>query len=94
MSINLVGVWQRMKARESLEGSFQVIKLLSRRPTQWDQCIALARLKFDKYFKRKVRGTAPAQGVAILVFRLGWCCRDGHFGSGYIAKAMQHFQSL
>ncbi|KAG7458825.1 hypothetical protein MATL_G00224740 [Megalops atlanticus] len=46
-------VLQRMKARESLEGSFQVIKLLSRRPTQWEHCVALARLKFDKYFKRK-----------------------------------------
>jgi len=41
-------------AGESMEGSFQVIKLLSRRPTQWNHCIALARLKFDKYFKRKV----------------------------------------
>ncbi|KAG1956678.1 ubiquitin-like modifier-activating enzyme [Pimephales promelas] len=46
-------VLQRMMAGESMEGSFQVIKLLSRRPTQWNHCIALARLKFDKYFKRK-----------------------------------------
>lgn len=43
-----------MQAGESLEGSFQVIKLLSRRPSQWEQCIAVARLKFEKYFKRKV----------------------------------------
>uniref|UniRef100_A0A3B3SSI9 E1 ubiquitin-activating enzyme n=1 Tax=Paramormyrops kingsleyae TaxID=1676925 RepID=A0A3B3SSI9_9TELE len=41
--------------QESLEGSFQVIKLLNRRPNTWDQCVTLARLKFDKYFKRKVR---------------------------------------
>ncbi|CAJ1052156.1 ubiquitin-like modifier-activating enzyme 6 [Xyrichtys novacula] len=47
------GVLQRMQAGESLEGSFQVIKLLSRRPSQWEQCIAAARLKFEKYFKRK-----------------------------------------
>ncbi|XP_048053522.1 ubiquitin-like modifier-activating enzyme 6 [Megalobrama amblycephala] len=46
-------VLQRMMAGESMEGSFQVIKLLSRRPTQWDHCLSLARLKFDKYFKRK-----------------------------------------
>uniref|UniRef100_A0A3Q3RH31 E1 ubiquitin-activating enzyme n=1 Tax=Mastacembelus armatus TaxID=205130 RepID=A0A3Q3RH31_9TELE len=46
-------VLQRMQAGESLEGSFQVIKLLSRRPGQWEQCIAIARLKFEKYFKRK-----------------------------------------
>lgn len=45
---------QRMQAGESLEGSFQVIKLLSRRPSHWEQCIAGARLKFEKYFKRKV----------------------------------------
>ncbi|KAG7238375.1 hypothetical protein INR49_030882 [Caranx melampygus] len=46
-------VLQRMQAGESLEGSFQVIKLLSRRPRQWEQCVAIARLKFEKYFKRK-----------------------------------------
>uniref|UniRef100_UPI0037E7A066 ubiquitin-like modifier-activating enzyme 6 n=1 Tax=Semicossyphus pulcher TaxID=241346 RepID=UPI0037E7A066 len=46
-------VLQRMQSGESLEGSFQVIKLLSRRPSQWEQCIAIARLKFEKYFKRK-----------------------------------------
>lgn len=44
-----------MKAGESLEGSFQVIKLLNRRPSQWEQCIAIGRLKFEKYFKRKVK---------------------------------------
>ncbi|XP_058497315.1 ubiquitin-like modifier-activating enzyme 6 [Solea solea] len=46
-------VLQRMQAGDSLEGSFQVIKLLSRRPNKWEQCIAAARLKFEKYFKRK-----------------------------------------
>uniref|UniRef100_A0A3B5RDU7 Ubiquitin-like modifier-activating enzyme 6 n=1 Tax=Xiphophorus maculatus TaxID=8083 RepID=A0A3B5RDU7_XIPMA len=46
-------VLQRMQEGESLEGSFQVIKLLSRRPGQWKQCIHIARLKFEKYFKRK-----------------------------------------
>uniref|UniRef100_A0AAR2KCL5 Ubiquitin-activating enzyme E1 C-terminal domain-containing protein n=1 Tax=Pygocentrus nattereri TaxID=42514 RepID=A0AAR2KCL5_PYGNA len=46
-------VLQRMNLGESMEGGFQVIKLLSRRPTHWEHCLALARLKFDKYFKRK-----------------------------------------
>uniref|UniRef100_A0A8C7JJ77 Ubiquitin-like modifier-activating enzyme 6 n=1 Tax=Oncorhynchus kisutch TaxID=8019 RepID=A0A8C7JJ77_ONCKI len=46
-------VLQRMQQRETLEGAFQVVKLLSRRPSQWEHCIILARLKFDKYFKRK-----------------------------------------
>lgn len=45
---------QRMQSGESPEGSFQVIKLLSRRPSQWEQCVAIGRLKFEKYFKRKV----------------------------------------
>ncbi|XP_037326929.2 ubiquitin-like modifier-activating enzyme 6 [Pungitius pungitius] len=46
-------VLQRMQMGESLEGSFQVIKLLSKRPSRWDQCITIGRLKFEKYFKRK-----------------------------------------
>ncbi|CAK6972246.1 ubiquitin-like modifier-activating enzyme 6 isoform X1 [Scomber scombrus] len=48
-------VLQRMQGGESLEGSFQVIKLLSRWPSQWRQCITVARLKFEKYFTRKAR---------------------------------------
>lgn len=44
-----------MKAGENLEGSFQVIKLLNRHPSQWEQCIAIGRLKFEKYFRRKVK---------------------------------------
>ncbi|XP_061762844.1 ubiquitin-like modifier-activating enzyme 6 isoform X1 [Nerophis ophidion] len=46
-------VLQKMQAGDSLEGSFQVIKLLNRRPHHWQQCIVMARLKFEKYFKRK-----------------------------------------
>ncbi|RXN25536.1 ubiquitin-like modifier-activating enzyme 6 [Labeo rohita] len=48
--------WARDKSMmggESMDGAFQAIKLLSRRPTHWDHCLTLARLKFDKYFKRK-----------------------------------------
>ncbi|XP_042341101.1 ubiquitin-like modifier-activating enzyme 6 [Plectropomus leopardus] len=46
-------VLQRMQTGESLEGAFQVIKLLSKRPSTWEHCITIARLKFEKYFKRK-----------------------------------------
>ncbi|KAI4832778.1 hypothetical protein CgunFtcFv8_022186 [Champsocephalus gunnari] len=46
-------VLQKMQVGESLEGAFQVVKLLSKRPSQWDQCVVNARLKFEKYFKRK-----------------------------------------
>ena len=31
-----------------------MIKLLSRRPRNWSQCVELARLKFEKYFNHKV----------------------------------------
>lgn len=43
-----------MQLGESMEGAFQVVKLLSRRPSHWEQCVIIARLKFEKYFKRKV----------------------------------------
>ncbi|XP_064414221.1 ubiquitin-like modifier-activating enzyme 6 isoform X1 [Latimeria chalumnae] len=46
-------VLERIKSGESLEGSFQVIKLLSRRPTYWEHCVQIARIKFEKYFKHK-----------------------------------------
>ncbi|KAM9793063.1 ubiquitin-like modifier-activating enzyme 6 [Neosynchiropus ocellatus] len=46
-------VLQRMQSGESLEGSFQVIKSLSRWPRSWEQCVSFARLKFEKYFTRK-----------------------------------------
>uniref|UniRef100_A0A8C4MR66 E1 ubiquitin-activating enzyme n=1 Tax=Equus asinus asinus TaxID=83772 RepID=A0A8C4MR66_EQUAS len=46
-------VLQKIQTGHSLEGCFQVIKLLSRRPRNWSQCIELARLKFEKYFNHK-----------------------------------------
>ncbi|XP_031198770.1 ubiquitin-like modifier-activating enzyme 6 [Mastomys coucha] len=46
-------VLQKIQNGQSLEGCFQVIKLLSRRPRVWSQCVELARLKFEKYFNHK-----------------------------------------
>ncbi|XP_072445234.1 ubiquitin-like modifier-activating enzyme 6 isoform X2 [Chiloscyllium punctatum] len=46
-------VLQRMQNGESLEGSFQAIKLLNRWPSGWHECVALARVKFEKYFHHK-----------------------------------------
>uniref|UniRef100_A0A4W3KAD5 E1 ubiquitin-activating enzyme n=1 Tax=Callorhinchus milii TaxID=7868 RepID=A0A4W3KAD5_CALMI len=46
-------VLQRIQAGESLEGSFQAIKLLIRRPRHWPQCVSVARTKFEKYFHHK-----------------------------------------
>ncbi|XP_051822587.1 ubiquitin-like modifier-activating enzyme 6 [Antechinus flavipes] len=46
-------VLQRIQSGESLEGCFQVIKSLSRRPRNWSHCVELARMKFEKYFNHK-----------------------------------------
>ncbi|XP_024145280.1 ubiquitin-like modifier-activating enzyme 6 [Oryzias melastigma] len=51
--VSAEAVLQRMQLGESMEGAFQVVKLLSRRPSHWEQCVIIARLKFEKYFKRK-----------------------------------------
>lgn len=56
-----------MQRGESLEGSFQVIKLLSKRPSRWEECVTFARLKFEKYFKRKVMSGIP------LIDRMSTC---------------------
>uniref|UniRef100_A0A8C8SFS0 E1 ubiquitin-activating enzyme n=1 Tax=Pelusios castaneus TaxID=367368 RepID=A0A8C8SFS0_9SAUR len=42
-----------LQSGESLEGCFQAIKSLSRRPRNWTQCVELARIKFEKYFNHK-----------------------------------------
>ncbi|XP_038615051.1 ubiquitin-like modifier-activating enzyme 6 [Tachyglossus aculeatus] len=46
-------VLQRIESGESLEGCFQVVKSLHRRPRNWPQCVELARMKFEKYFNHK-----------------------------------------
>uniref|UniRef100_A0A8C5LM56 Ubiquitin-like modifier-activating enzyme 6 n=1 Tax=Leptobrachium leishanense TaxID=445787 RepID=A0A8C5LM56_9ANUR len=48
-------VSERIKSGESLEGCFHVVKLLSRKPRRWSQCVELARLKFEKYFNHKAQ---------------------------------------
>lgn len=68
-----------MQSGESPEGSFQVIKLLSRRPSQWEQCVAIGRLKFEKYFKRKVMQitvwtVAAASKCSDFILLMFWSC--------------------
>ncbi|MEE6460397.1 hypothetical protein FKM82_000949, partial [Ascaphus truei] len=46
-------VLKRIQSGESLEGCFHVVKLLSQKPRTWPHCVALARLKFEKYFNHK-----------------------------------------
>ncbi|CAI9550144.1 unnamed protein product [Staurois parvus] len=50
-------VLQRIQTGESLEGCFHIVKLLSRKPRNWSQCVELARLKFEKYFNHKAQQT-------------------------------------
>ncbi|KAG8454317.1 hypothetical protein GDO86_000819 [Hymenochirus boettgeri] len=49
------GVLQSIQCGESLEGCFHVVKLLSCKPRNWTQCVALARHKFEKYFNHKAK---------------------------------------
>ncbi|XP_075463762.1 ubiquitin-like modifier-activating enzyme 6 [Ascaphus truei] len=48
-------VLKRIQSGESLEGCFHVVKLLSQKPRTWPHCVALARLKFEKYFNHKAQ---------------------------------------
>uniref|UniRef100_A0A8C5FQD7 Ubiquitin-activating enzyme E1 C-terminal domain-containing protein n=1 Tax=Gadus morhua TaxID=8049 RepID=A0A8C5FQD7_GADMO len=77
-------VLQRMQSRESLEGAFQVIKLLSKRPSQWEHCIILARLKFEKYFKKKALQLLHS-------FPLDTRLKDGSkYTNLYVAQSRHH----
>jgi len=40
---------------KSFESASLVTKLVQRRPTCWEDCVAMARVKFDKYFNHKAR---------------------------------------
>jgi len=87
-----------MQARESLEGAFQVIKLLSRRPSQWEHCVVLARLKFDKYFKKKVNDSGP-QSLSSLHISTTVCKVAVHYNKDVVvvvvvSKALQLLYSF
>ncbi|XP_061426890.1 ubiquitin-like modifier-activating enzyme 6 [Lethenteron reissneri] len=46
---------ERLHTGESPEGAIQAVKLLSRRCTCWEECVMLARVKFEKYFNHKAK---------------------------------------
>ncbi|XP_033123989.1 ubiquitin-like modifier-activating enzyme 6 [Anneissia japonica] len=52
---NAVTVLQKLEAGEQPEGVIQVVKFLGYRPTNWNECIATGRKKFEKYFNHKAR---------------------------------------
>ena len=47
-------VLTKLEKSEPLEGAVQVSKLVELRPTSWETCIVIGRLKFEKYFNHKV----------------------------------------
>ena len=47
-------VISKLEKSEPLEGAVQVGKLVELRPTSWQDCIVIGRLKFEKYFNHKV----------------------------------------
>ena len=50
-----------MSRRSPPENMVKSVKILSTRPRDWNECVALARVKFEKYYNHKV-------GVS------GWVC--------------------
>ncbi|XP_064609077.1 ubiquitin-like modifier-activating enzyme 6 [Liolophura sinensis] len=48
-------VVQKLQQGMSVDGAIQVSKVTYHRPTTWEHCVQLARLKFEKYFNHKAR---------------------------------------
>lgn len=52
---NVTEVTQKLENSSPLEGAVQVSKLVESRPTTWEDCIVIGRLKFEKYFNHKAK---------------------------------------
>ncbi|XP_019626909.1 PREDICTED: ubiquitin-like modifier-activating enzyme 6 [Branchiostoma belcheri] len=48
-------ILQTLKGGAQLDGAVQSVKLLKNRPYRWADCVALARVKFEKYFNHKAK---------------------------------------
>lgn len=48
-------VIQRLQSGESIDGAIQTCKVLKQRPSSWQQCVTIGRLKFEKYFNHKAK---------------------------------------
>ncbi|KAK7475147.1 hypothetical protein BaRGS_00033639 [Batillaria attramentaria] len=46
-------VVQRLRSGEMVEGAIMVAKIATSRPQSWADCVALARVRFEKYFNHK-----------------------------------------
>lgn len=48
-------VWTRIFAKQTIDDLPKVYKFMRRRCTTWNDCLHLAREKFEKYFVNKVK---------------------------------------
>jgi hypothetical protein len=47
-------LWQKLKSGDIVDGGLRVSKMAASRPQTPADCIALARVRFEKYFNHKV----------------------------------------
>ena len=47
-------LYQKARGGAMLDGIVKVAKMLNSRPHSWMDCVALARVKFEKYFNHRV----------------------------------------
>ncbi|XP_002733723.2 ubiquitin-like modifier-activating enzyme 6 [Saccoglossus kowalevskii] len=51
---------QKFSEGSQLEGGLQALKMLKQQPHKWEDCIVLARTKFEKYFNHKAKNLVYA----------------------------------
>ncbi len=47
-------IWNRINNGETIDDLPKIYKFMKRKCINWDECLNLAREKFDKYFSNKV----------------------------------------
>ena len=47
-------IWNRINNRETIDDLPKIYKFMKRKCLNWNDCLQLAREKFDKYFSNKV----------------------------------------
>ncbi|GFR83919.1 ubiquitin-like modifier-activating enzyme 6, partial [Elysia marginata] len=52
---NLADVSEQLLSGVSIDGGVKVSKILANRPSSWPDCVALARIRFEKYFNHKAK---------------------------------------
>ncbi|KAK7116491.1 ubiquitin-like modifier-activating enzyme 6 [Littorina saxatilis] len=52
---DIAAVADRLKSGDMVDGGLRVSKMAATRPKMWADCVALARIRFEKYFNHKAR---------------------------------------